>query len=198
MIFTLIISLVSIAVSAFFPFIKYLNHKEYNKYKDAIDYEIKMYTNYKDVIEFYLKNGYQFDMHAYMRDSYRKCYDLYISICRTAGTRKDINDLFGVKELKIYDVNDYILLSFLDSYGNGFTIYNANSIAFCEKPNEDESVLLKLDLHIGYLTDMMFMSMIIDYCNGKLDYLKKLIKGYDNCNLFLYSKSAIYNIKYLM
>ena len=199
MIFPLIISLVSIAISAFFPFIKYLNHKEYNKYKDAINYQIKMYSNYKDAIEFYLKNSYHFDIKYYTRDRYSKYYDLYIGIYKTAGTKRNIDDIFGVKELMLYDVSDYTLLSFIDAYGDGFTMYDANSVAFFDPPLDDtKRVLMQFDLYMKDSAEIMFMLMLIDYCNGKLDYYKKLIKGYEyyTFDMFLCGRYAIYSNKY--
>lgn len=199
MIFSLIISLVSIAISICFPFIMFLSNKTYDYCKEAIECEMKMYSKYKNAIEFYLKNSYHFDIKYYTRDSYRKCYDLYIGIYKTAGTRK-IDDIFGVKELQLYNVNDYTLLSFIDAYGNGFAVYDANNIGFCDPPLDDSKrVLMQFYLYMKDSAEIMFMQMILDYCNGKLDYYNKLIKGYDDFkfNLLVYGRSAIYDIKYI-
>jgi len=200
MIFMLIISLVSIAISICFPLIIFLSNKSYDYCKEAIECEMKLYSKYKNAIEFYLKNSYHFDIKYYTRDSYRKCYDLRINIYKTAGTQRNIDDIFGIKELELYDVNDYTLLSFIDAYGYGFTMYDANKTAFFDPPLDDSKrVIMRFDLYMNRSAEIMFMQMILDYCNGKLDYYNKLIKGYDDFkfNLFVYGKSAIYNIKYI-
>ena len=198
MIFPLIISLVSIAISICFPFIMFRNHKEYNKYKDLINNGLTTYSQNKAVIEFYLKNGYKFSIQP-LTINYRKSYNLHIKIYKTAGTQR-IDDIFKVSELTFYDVNDYILLSFIDAYDNGFVMYNANNIDFINPPIDDEIRIIKLDsyMDMGYLPEVMFMLMLIDYCNGKPDYYNKLIKGYEyyTFDMFLCGRYAIYSNKY--